>query len=364
MSEDKNTILQIKDLDITFRTTAGPVHAIRGVNIDLQKGETVAIVGESGSGKSVTMKAAMGILASNATVTNGNIRFSYHHADGTPETVDILSKDKKWIRRHINGKRIAMVFQDPMTSLDPTMTIGKQIMEGMIWHFKTPKKEAWEKSVELLREVGIEDAEKRMKNYPHQLSGGMRQRVVIAIALSCNPDLLICDEPTTALDVTIQAKIIELIRRIQKERGISVIYITHDLGVVAKVADYVNVMYAGKIVEKGTINEIFYDPKHPYTWGLLSAMPDLDTDDERLYTIPGSPPNLLQETQGDAFAARNRYALVVDDKADPPLFKVTDTHYAATWLLDPRAPKVEMPQELKARLERMKKEASDYGSEL
>ena len=364
MSEDKNTILQIKDLDITFRTTAGPVHAIRGVNIDLQKGETVAIVGESGSGKSVTMKAAMGILASNATVTNGNIRFSYHHADGTPETVDILSKDKKWIRRHINGKRIAMVFQDPMTSLDPTMTIGKQIMEGMIWHFKTPKKEAWEKSVELLREVGIEDAEKRMKNYPHQLSGGMRQRVVIAIALSCNPDLLICDEPTTALDVTIQAKIIELIRRIQKERGISVIYITHDLGVVAKVADYVNVMYAGKIVEKGTINEIFYDPKHPYTWGLLSAMPDLDTDDERLYTIPGSPPNLLHETQGDAFAARNKYALEVDDKADPPMFKVTDTHYAATWLLDPRAPKVEMPQELKARLERMKKEASDYGSEL
>ena len=364
MSEDKNTILQIKDLDLTCRTTAGPVHAIRGVNIDLQKGETVAIVGESGSGKSVTMKAAMGILASNATVTNGNIRFSYHHADGTPETVDILSKDKKWIRRHINGKRIAMVFQDPMTSLDPTMTIGKQIMEGMIWHFKTPKKEAWEKSVELLREVGIEDAEKRMKNYPHQLSGGMRQRVVIAIALSCNPDLLICDEPTTALDVTIQAKIIELIRRIQKERGISVIYITHDLGVVAKVADYVNVMYAGKIVEKGTINEIFYDPKHPYTWGLLSAMPDLDTDDERLYTIPGSPPNLLHETQGDAFAARNKYALVVDDKADPPMFKVTDTHYAATWLLDPRAPKVEMPQELKARLERMKKEASDYGSEL
>ena len=358
MSEDKNTILQIKDLDITFRTTAGPVHAIRGVNIDLQKGETVAIVGESGSGKSVTMKAAMGILASNATVTNGSIEFSYHHADGTPETVDILSKDKKWIRRHINGKRIAMVFQDPMTSLDPTMTIGKQIMEGMIWHFKTPKKEAWAKAVELLKEVGIEDAEKRMKNYPHQLSGGMRQRVVIAIALSCNPDLLICDEPTTALDVTIQAKIIELIRRVQKERGISVIYITHDLGVVAKVADYVNVMYAGKI------NEIFYDPKHPYTWGLLSAMPDLDTDDERLYTIPGSPPNLLHETQGDAFAARNKYALEVDDKADPPMFKVSDTHYAATWLLDPRAPKVEMPQELKARLERMKKEAKDYGSEL
>lgn len=360
MSENRKHILQIRDLDITFRTTAGPVHAIRGVNIDLFKGETVAIVGESGSGKSVTMKAAMGILASNATVTNGSIQFSYNHADGSPETVDLLQKDKKWIRRHINGKRIAMVFQDPMTSLDPTMTIGKQIMEGMIWHFKTPKKEAWAKSVELLKEVGIEDAEKRMKNYPHQLSGGMRQRVVIAIALACNPDLLICDEPTTALDVTIQAKIIELIRKIQKERGISVIYITHDLGVVAKVADYVNVMYAGKTVEKGTIDDIFYDPRHPYTWGLLSAMPDLNTDDERLYTIPGSPPNLLHERPGDAFAPRNRYALVVDDKADPPMFEVSKSHYAATWLLDPRAPKVEMPDELKSRIERMKKEAQQY----
>lgn len=364
MSEAKEKILQIRDLDITFRTTAGPVHAIRGVNIDLYKGETVAVVGESGSGKSVTMKAAMGILASNATVTNGTIDFTYHHEDGSVETVDILKKDKKWIRRHINGKRIAMVFQDPMTSLDPTMSIGKQIMEGMIWHFGTPKAEAWKRSVELLKEVGIEDAEKRMKNYPHQLSGGMRQRVVIAIALACNPDLLICDEPTTALDVTIQAKIIELIRKVQKERGISVIYITHDLGVVAKVADYVNVMYAGKIVEKGTINEIFYDPRHPYTWGLLSAMPDLDTDDGGLYTIPGSPPNLLHEKPGDAFAPRNRYALVVDDKADPPMFKITDSHYAATWLLDPRAPKVDMPEELKTRLERMKKEAEKYGSEL
>lgn len=362
--EKREEILQIRDLDITFKTTAGSVHAIRSVNIDLFKGETVAIVGESGSGKSVTMKAAMGILASNASVNAGSIEFSYHHADGSPETVDILKKDKKWIRRHINGKRIAMVFQDPMTSLDPTMTIGKQIMEGMIWHFKTPKKEAWNRAVELLKEVGIEDAEKRMKNYPHQLSGGMRQRVVIAIALACNPDLLICDEPTTALDVTIQAKIIELIRRVQKERGISVIYITHDLGVVAKVADYVNVMYAGKIVEKGTVNEIFYDPRHPYTWGLLSAMPDLDTADERLYTIPGSPPNLLHEKPGDAFSPRNRYALEIDDKAEPPMFQITDSHYAATWLLDPRAPKVEMPVELKERLARMRKEAERNGGKL
>lgn len=364
MENKSDKILEIRDLDITFRTTAGPVHAIRGVDIDLHKGETVAIVGESGSGKSVTMKAAMGILASNAAVTNGSIKFSYHHADGSAETVDILTKDKKWIRRHINGKRMAMVFQDPMTSLDPTMNIGRQIMEGMLRHFKITKKEAWDRAVELLGEVGIEEPQKRMKNYPHQLSGGMRQRVVIAIALSCNPDLLICDEPTTALDVTIQAKIIELIRKIQLQRGISVIYITHDLGVVAKVADYVNVMYAGKIVEKGSINEIFYDPRHPYTWGLLSAMPDLDTDDDRLYTIPGSPPNLLHETQQDAFAPRNRYALVIDDKAQPPMFKVSDTHYAATWLLDERAPKVEMPEELRARLDRMKKEARSYGGRL
>ena len=325
----KEQVLSVRDLDITFKTTAGPVHAIRGVNIDLYK-------------------------AKNATVNSGSIQFSYHHADGSPETVDLLQKDKKWIRRHINGKRIAMVFQDPMTSLDPTMTIGKQIMEGMLWHFKMPKAE---KALELLEEVGITDAEKRMKNYPHQLSGGMRQRVVIAIALSCDPDLLICDEPTTALDVTIQAKILELIRSIQKERGISVIYITHDLGVVAKVADYVDVMYAGKIVETGTIDEIFYDPKHPYTWGLLSAMPDLDTADDRLYTIPGSPPNLLHEKPGDAFAPRNRFALNIDDKVEPPMFKLSDTHYAATWLLDPRAPKVEMPPELKERIARMRTEA-------
>lgn len=362
MSEKQ--ILKVRDLDISFKTTAGSVHAIRGVDIDLNKGQTVAIVGESGSGKSVTMKAAMGITARNAIANSGTIEFTYTHADGNEETIDILKKDKKWIRKHINGKRMAMVFQDPMTSLDPTMQIGKQIMEGMLWHYNMSKEEAYNKAVSLLKEVGIEDAEKRMKNYPHQLSGGMRQRVVIAIALACDPDLLICDEPTTALDVTIQAKILELIKKVQEERGISVIYITHDLGVVAKVADYVNVMYAGKIVEKGTINEVFYDPKHPYTWGLLSAMPDLKTDDARLYTIPGSPPNLLHEVQGDAFAPRNKYALVIDDKEEPPMFKVSDTHYAATWLLDERAPKVEMPEELRARLDRMKKEAEEYGSEL
>lgn len=261
------------------------------------------------------------------------------------------------MRQRINGKRIAMIFQDPMTSLNPTMTIGAQIMEGMIWHYKTPKKEAHDKAVELLKLVGITDAENRMKNYPHQLSGGMRQRVVIAIALACNPDLLICDEPTTALDVTIQAKILELIKDIQKKLNISVIYITHDLGVVAKVADYVTVMYAGKIVEKGTINEIFYDPRHPYTWGLLSAMPDLETNDDKLYTIPGSPPNLANKVEGDAFAPRNIYALNIDNRLEPPMFKISDTHYAATWLLHENAPKIEMPAELKQRIDRMLKEA-------
>lgn len=272
-SSGQERILNIENLDITFRTTAGDVHAIRGVDIDLYKGETVAIVGESGSGKSVTMKAAMGILASNATVTNGTIEFSYHHEDGTPETEDILKKDKKWIRRHINGKRIAMVFQDPMTSLDPTMNIGKQIMEGMIYHFKTPKQEAWDKAVALLKEVGIEDAEKRMKNYPHQLSGGMRQRVVIAIALSCNPDLLICDEPTTALDVSIQAQVVNLMKDIQQETNTAYLFIAHDLSMVKYISDRIGVLHLGHLLETGTTEEIFSNPIHPYTRSLLSAIP-------------------------------------------------------------------------------------------
>ncbi len=350
-------ILEIKNLDITFKTNAGPVHAIRGVNVDLERGETVAIVGESGSGKSVVMKTAMGILAGNATINSGEILFRYKEDDGSLQEVDILKQEKRWVRQHINGRKIAMIFQDPMTSLDPTMTIGNQLIEGMIMHLHLSKEDAKKRAVELLTEVGITDPEKRYKQYPHQLSGGMRQRVVIAMAISCYPDLLICDEPTTALDVTIQAKILELIKTIQKEHGISVIYITHDLGVVAKVADYVNVMYAGRIVEVGNVEEIFYEPKHPYTWGLLSAMPDLDTDDERLYTIPGSPPNLLHEMPGDAFAPRNQYALKADWKEQPPMFRVTETHFAATWLLDERAPKIEMPEELKKRIERMKKEA-------
>ena len=357
MSEAAEKILDIRNLDISFKTNAGVVHAIRGVNIDLCRGETVAIVGESGSGKSVTVKAVMGLLDANATVNSGEILYTYQAPNGKEKTVDLLKLSKKELRQNYNGQRIAMVFQDPMTSLDPTMTIGKQIMEGMFLHLKMSKEDARKRAIELLEMVGIPDAEKRFKNYPHQLSGGMRQRVVIAIALSAQPDILICDEPTTALDVTIQARILEMIMDIQKQMKLSVIYITHDLGVVAKVADYVNVMYAGKIVEVGNVDEIFYDPKHPYTWGLLSSMPDLDTNDPRLYSIPGSPPNLLHEPVGDAFAARNHYAMAIDEKAEPPLFQVTPTHFAATWLLHPDAPKVEMPPELKTRIERARKEA-------
>lgn len=354
--EKKEEILRVRNLDISFETTAGVVNAVRGVNLTVNRGETVAIVGESGSGKSVSAKAIMGILAKNGTIDRGQITFSYYRNPEERVTREILQMKKEKIRRHINGKRIAMVFQDPMTSLNPLMPVGKQIMEGMIWHYHTPKEEAYEKALELMKLVGITDAEKRIKNYPHQLSGGMRQRIVIAIALACDPELLICDEPTTALDVTIQSKILELIQEIQKKRQLSVIYITHDLGVVAKVADYVNVMYAGKIVESGTVEDVFYDPRHPYTWGLLSAMPDLGTDDERLYTIPGSPPNLLHKVTGDAFAPRNKYALNIDSRLEPPMFKISETHSAATWLLHPKAPKVDMPPELRDRIERMKKE--------
>ena len=341
-------ILSIKNLDITFRTNAGNVHAIRGVDFVLPQGKTVALVGESGSGKSVTMKAVTGLLDQNAVINSGQIFYN--------ET-DLLTLSKKDLRQKINGQQIAMVFQDPMTSLDPTMTIGEQIMEGMFLHKKISAADARKRAVELLNLVGIAEAERRMKNYPHQLSGGMRQRVVIAVALSCEPKILICDEPTTALDVTVQARILNLIKDIQAEMNLSVIYITHDLGVVAKVADFVNVMYAGKVIEVGTVEEIFYDPRHPYTWGLLSAMPDLETDDDRLYSIPGSPPNLLHEPKGDAFAPRNKFAMKIDEREEPPMFKISETHFAATWLLHPDAPKIELPAELKSRLMRSRKAA-------
>ena len=341
-------LLNVEHLSVSFFTPAGEVQAVRDVSFSLKAGEVLAIVGESGCGKSVLCKSILRLLPQTAKIKSGKII-----VDGT----DITAYREREMTA-LRGSLFSMVFQDPMTALDPTMTIGVQIAEAVLAHKpKLEKSAVRARVIELLELVGIDRAQERMALYPHNFSGGMRQRVVLAIALAGNPHILFADEPTTALDVTIQAKILELIRSIQRERGISVIYITHDLGVVAKVADYVDVMYAGKIVETGTIDEIFYEPRHPYTWGLLSAMPDLDTADDRLYTIPGSPPNLLHEKQGDAFAPRNHFALNIDDEVDPPMFKISDTHYAATWLLDPRAPKVDMPPELAQRIARMRAEA-------
>ncbi len=329
------TILSIENLRIHFETFAGEVQAIRGVNLKLEKGETLALVGESGSGKSVTAKSVMKLLSNNAVVKEGAIIFKGEN---------ILEKSERDMQS-IRGKKIAMIFQDPMTSLDPTMKIGKQITEVIIKHEKASKEEADKRAEELLELVGIPNAKERMKQYPHQFSGGQRQRIVIAIALACNPDVLIADEPTTALDVTIQAQILELLKELQQQFQMAIIFITHDLGVVANVADRVAVMYAGKVVEVGTADEVFYNPQHPYTWGLLRSMPTLHTGDT-LYAIPGSPPDLLDPPVGDAFALRSDVALEIDRVKEPPMFEVSPTHFAATWLLDPRAPKVPVPEEI------------------
>lgn len=357
MNEEKRErILSIRDLDISFSTSSGQLNAIRGIRLDLFKGETIAIVGESGSGKSVTVKAIMGILSNNGIINSGSIRYRCPGANGETQEYDIVKMLPQEVRREISGKRIAMVFQDPMTSLNPTMTVGNQIMEGMRHHYGTPKAEAWEKAEELLQLVGIDNPSRRMRQYPNELSGGMRQRVVIAIALSCDPEVLICDEPTTALDVTVQAKILELIKDIQKKKGVSVIYITHDLGVVAKVADYVAIMYAGRIVEKGLVEEIFYDPRHPYTWGLLSSIPDITALEEKLYSIPGNPINLMNAFEGDAFAPRNAYALNIDFRLNPPMFNVGGKHRVASWLAHENAPAVKMPEALRGRIDKMLQE--------
>lgn len=333
-------ILEVNDLHISFHTFSGEVQAIRGVDFDLLKGETLAIVGESGSGKSVTTKAIMRLLPeSNSEIKSGEILFEGKNL------AELSSKSMQKIR----GKDISMIFQDPMTSLNPTMKIGKQIIEPIVKHQKLSKAAAKERAIDILRLVGIPQPEVRFNQYPHQFSGGMRQRVVIAIALACNPKVLIADEPTTALDVTIQAQILELMKELQKKIDTSIIFITHDLGVVANVADRVAVMYGGKIVEIGTVDEVFYNPQHPYTWGLISSMPSLDSQDEELYAIPGTPPNLLKPPKGDAFAPRNEYAMKIDLEEQPPMFKVSDTHYAATWLLHPDAPKVEPPGAVKRR---------------
>lgn len=345
---NKEKVIEVKDLYVTFNAFKGKVHAVRGVSFDLYKGETLAIVGESGSGKSVTSKSIMGILSANANIENGTIMF---------KNKDLTKLEEKEFS-DLRGSEIGMIFQDPMSSLDPVMKIGKQITEALIIKHKISKEEAKSKALELMKAVGIPQPEKRFNQYPFQFSGGMRQRIVIATALACNPEILICDEPTTALDVTIQAQILELIKDLQAQKDLSVIFITHDLGVVANMADRIGVMYAGKIVEYGTVEDIFFDPKHPYTWSLLSSMPDLETTSEdELFVIPGTPPNMLYPPKGDAFAARNKYALNIDFEEEPPMFKISDTHYAATWLLHPEAPKTEMPEILKKRIQLQKQKA-------
>ena len=337
------TILEVKDLKINFKTYAGLVHAVRGVTFDLKEGETLAIVGESGSGKSVTSNALMKLIPQPPGIyESGQILFNGR--DLVPLSDKQMSK--------IRGNEIAMIFQDPMTSLNPTMKVGRQITEVILQHKKVSKAEAKKRAIELLTQVGIPFPEKRYNQYPHEFSGGMRQRVVIAIALAADPKLLIADEPTTALDVTIQAQILELMKEIQKNSKTSIIFITHDLGVVANIADRVAVMYAGQIVEYGTVNDIFYNPKHPYTWGLLGSMPDLDNDtDELLRTIPGSPPDLTNPPKGDAFAARNEFAMAIDYEQEPPMFQVSETHFAKTWLMHPDAPKIPLPDAVAKRIE-------------
>lgn len=334
-------ILEVRNLHVSFDTYGGEVKAVRGVSFDLKKGETLAIVGESGSGKSVTTRAIARLIPS----PPGRIKAGEILLEGKD-----LAKLKEKQMQQIRGRDISTIFQDPMTSLNPTMKIGTQIMEGLIKHQKLSRSKAKMRTIELLDLVGIPDAKGRVDQYPHQFSGGQRQRIVIAIALACNPKVLIADEPTTALDVTIQAQILDLMKDIQRKTETSIIFITHDLGVVANVADRVAVMYAGKIVEIGTADEIFYNPKHPYTWGLLGSMPTLDNHEESLVAIPGSPPDMLNPPIGDAFAPRNDYALEIDNQMEPPMFKVSDTHYAATWLLHEHAPKVEPPNAVKRRM--------------
>ena len=335
---NENIILSFEDLNVQFTLRGQVLKAIRGISLDVYKGESLAIVGESGSGKSVFCKSAMGLLDANGSISGGHIWY-----DG--KDLSQFKSEKEWLT--IRGREIAMVMQDPMTSLNPLKSVGDQILEAVVLHQRLKGAEAKAAAVEALRAVGIDEPERRYKQYPHEFSGGMRQRVVIAIAVACRPKILICDEPTTALDVTIQAQILDLIKELQQKLDLTTIYITHDLGVVANVADRIAVMYAGDIVEVGRCEEVFFDPRHPYTWALLSSLPQLGVKGQALYSIQGTPPNLFHEVKGDAFAPRNPKALNIDFVERPPYFDVTPTHKARTWLLDPRAPKVEPPEHIR-----------------
>ena len=332
-------LLKIDNLSVGIKSPAGKVQAVRDVSFELHPGEVLAIVGESGCGKSMLCKTIMKLLPKSAKIEGGKI------IAGGVDITEFSDRDMRKLR----GKLFSMIFQDPMTALNPTIPIGNQIAEAILVHEpKLPKEEVYNRVIELMELVGIRQPHERYKLYPYNFSGGMRQRSVMAIALAANPKILLADEPTTALDVTIQAQILDLLKEIQTKLGTATILVSHDLGVVARCADRVAIMYAGKIVEIGTAEEVYYDPRHPYTWGLMQSLPARNKGATELKTIPGMPPTLIDPPVGDAFACRNEYALEIDYHEQPPMFQITDTHYAATWLLDPRAPKVESPMGGKA----------------
>lgn len=328
-------LLEVKDLRVSYYTYAGEVQSTRGISFNLDKGETLAIVGESGCGKTVTSKAVMGLIQFPGKIKEGSsIVFN---------GVDILKfKEKDW--QKFRGAEVSMIFQDSMTSLNPTMKIGKQIAESLVIHNGMSKQAAFQEAVRMLKLVDIPNAENRARQYPHEFSGGMRQRAMIGIALACNPKLLIADEPTTALDVTIQAQIIDLMKDLQKKLGTAIILITHDLGVVADIAQNIAVMYAGLIVEKGTLDDIFYNPQHPYTWSLLKSVPRLDLGNkEELVSIQGTPPDLIAPPKGCGFSTRCKYCMPICKEQPPTTTELSDTHIASCWLHHPYAPKVDIP---------------------
>ncbi|MBQ2701063.1 MAG: ABC transporter ATP-binding protein [Clostridia bacterium] len=353
------TILSIRGLNVKFSLRGRILHAIRGIDLDVFKGESLAIVGESGSGKSVLNKNFIGLLDQNGFVESGEIRYygplaqdasaphRYVEEDGRPY-VDLAQykTEKDWL--HIRGREICMIPQDPMTSLNPLKTIGSQIAEALKLHRGLRGQAAKQAAMAILEDVRIDDPKRRYSQYPHELSGGMRQRIVIAIAIACSPKILICDEPTTALDVTIQAQVLSLLKELKEKYQLTILFITHDLGVVANISERVSVMYAGDVIEIGMVDEIFFDPQHPYTWALLSSLPQLGQRGEDLFSIKGTPPNLFKEVVGDAFAPRNPSALKIDHLVQAPYFQVSPTHKAKTWLLDERAPKVEPPKSIQS----------------
>jgi len=333
-------ILSVKNLSVSFNTYAGEVKAVRNISFHLNVGETLVVVGESGCGKTVTSKSIVRLLPEDITNINSEAEIIF-------DNKDILKMNNKELE-NLRGRDISMIFQDPMTYLNPTMKIGDQIAESLMIHEHMEKKDALDKTVEMLELVKIPNAKKRINQYPHEFSGGMRQRVMIAIALACNPKILIADEPTTALDVTTQADIMELIGDLQEKLNTSVMIITHDLGIAAEVADRIQVMYAGEIIERGTKKEIFENPQHPYTWALLQSVPSLENKNkEKLYSLGGTPPELLAPPKGCAFAARCEYCMKVCKKIKPPVTKISDNQSVSCWLKHSLAPKTEMPESLR-----------------